>query len=113
MADLRSTTLFSFSSHTAVITGGASGLGAMAARAFVQNGARVIIASRKEAELRKTSDELNQLGPGRCDWVVADLKDKKGCKKLAEEVGKLVGEGGVRCLISECFFLDLRSVWEE
>ncbi|KAF2774296.1 NAD(P)-binding protein [Teratosphaeria nubilosa] len=73
-------TLFNFTSHVVLITGGASGLGEMAAQAFVQNGARVIIASRIQAELEKTSRRLNDLGPGKCDWVVADLKDKKGCE---------------------------------
>ncbi|KAK7189870.1 hypothetical protein DPSP01_008418 [Paraphaeosphaeria sporulosa] len=84
--DLTTSTLFNFTSHIALITGGASGLGEMAAQAFVQNGARVIIASRKESELRKTSDRLNALGPGKCEYVVADLKDKAGCLALCEQV---------------------------
>lgn len=54
-ADLRVSNLFDFRSHVALITGGASGLGEMAAQAFVQNGARVIIASRKESELKLVS----------------------------------------------------------
>lgn len=52
-ADLRVSKLFDFSKHVALITGGASGLGDMAAQALVQNGARVIIASRKEPELKQ------------------------------------------------------------
>ncbi|KAF2449020.1 3-oxoacyl-reductase [Karstenula rhodostoma CBS 690.94] len=84
--DLSTSALFSFTSHIALITGGASGLGEMAAQAFVQNGGRVIIASRKESELKKTSDRLNALGPGTCEYVVADLKDKAGCVALSEEV---------------------------
>ena len=63
--DLRATTLFSFTEHVVLVTGGATGLGEMAAQAFVQNGARVFIASRKESELRSTTDRLNALGPGR------------------------------------------------
>ncbi|KAF1974192.1 3-oxoacyl-reductase, partial [Bimuria novae-zelandiae CBS 107.79] len=84
--DLSVPKLFDFSSHVALVTGGASGLGEMAAQAFVQNGARVFIASRKEAELKKTSERLNKLGPGTCEYIVADLKDKKGCLALCEEV---------------------------
>lgn len=84
--DLSLTSLFSFTNTIAVITGGATGLGEMAAQAFIQNGARVIIASRKESELQKTSNRLNELGPGKCEYVVADLKDKKGCDAFVEKV---------------------------
>ncbi|KAF2015521.1 3-oxoacyl-reductase [Aaosphaeria arxii CBS 175.79] len=88
--DLRVSNLFNFSSHIALVTGGATGLGEMAAQAFVQNGAHVIIASRKESELKLTSDRLNKLGPGKCEYIIADLKDKDGCVKLAQEVKKRV-----------------------
>ena len=57
----------------------------MAAQAFIQNGAKVFIASRKESELKKTADRLNKLGPGKCEYIVADLKDKAGCDKLVAE----------------------------
>lgn len=70
------------------MTGGATGLGEMAAQGFVQNGARVIIASRKASELEKTANRLNALGPGTCEWVVADLKDKAGCESLVSQVKK-------------------------
>lgn len=86
--DLRVSSLFDYKGYICLVTGGATGLGEMAAQAFVQNGAHVIIASRKESELKKTSDRLNKLGPGKCEYVVADLKDKKGCDDLVAEVKK-------------------------
>ncbi|KAH7359637.1 hypothetical protein BKA66DRAFT_537822 [Pyrenochaeta sp. MPI-SDFR-AT-0127] len=86
--DLRVSTLFNFSSHVALVTGGATGLGEMAAQAFVQNGARVFIASRKEKELKLTTDRLNALGPGTCEYIIADLKNKAGCVALCAEVAK-------------------------
>ena len=85
-ADLSVSNLFSFKNYVALVTGGATGLGEMAAQAFVQNGAKVIIASRKDSELKSTADRLNKLGPGSCDYVVADLKDKKGCDDLCKKV---------------------------
>ena len=45
----------------------------MFASAYVQNGATVYIAARKEGRLREVADALNRKGPGRCEWVVADL----------------------------------------
>lgn len=86
--DLRVSTLFNFTSHVVLVTGGATGLGEMAAQAFVQNGARVFIASRKEKELAATTARLNALGPGKCEYIVADLKDKAGCLALCEEMKK-------------------------
>jgi short-subunit dehydrogenase involved in D-alanine esterification of teichoic acids len=52
-SDLKVNSLFDFSRHVVLISGGATGLGEMAAQGFVENGARVIIASRKESELKK------------------------------------------------------------
>jgi NAD(P)-dependent dehydrogenase (short-subunit alcohol dehydrogenase family) len=71
-SDLKVSSLFDFKNHVALVTGGATG--EMAAQAFVQNGARVFIASRKESELKATSERLNKLGPGRCEYVVADCE---------------------------------------
>ncbi|KAF2477483.1 3-oxoacyl-reductase [Lindgomyces ingoldianus] len=88
--DLSVSNLFNFSSHIALVTGGGTGLGEMAAQAFVQNSAHVIIASRKESELKSTSDRLNKLGPGKCEYIIADLKDKAGCEALCAEVKKRV-----------------------
>lgn len=85
-ANLAVNNLFNFSNHVVLVTGGATGLGEMAAQGFVQNGARVIIASRKASELQKTADRLNKLGPGKCEYVVADLKDKAGCESLVQQV---------------------------
>lgn len=45
--------LFNVTGKVAVVTGGSSGIGEMIATAFVQNGAKVYISSRKEAELKK------------------------------------------------------------
>ncbi|KAI4637736.1 hypothetical protein J4E83_000554 [Alternaria metachromatica] len=86
--DLRVSTLFDYTSHVVLVTGGATGLGEMAAQAFIQNGARVFIASRKESELASTTARLNALGPGKCSYIVADLKDKAGCLALCTELKK-------------------------
>ncbi|KAH9866626.1 hypothetical protein J1614_008318, partial [Plenodomus biglobosus] len=86
--DLRVPTLFNYTTHIALVTGGATGLGEMAAQALVQNGAHVLIASRKQSELALTSARLNALGPGTCEYIIADLKDKAGCLALCAEVRK-------------------------
>lgn len=45
----------------------------MAAETLIFNGANVIIASRKEKELKKVTDELNAIGKGKASYIVADL----------------------------------------
>jgi NAD(P)-dependent dehydrogenase (short-subunit alcohol dehydrogenase family) len=87
-ADLRVSSLFDFRNHVVLVTGGATGLGEMAAQGFVQNGAKVFIASRKDSELKKTADRINAIGPGKCEYIVADLKDKAGCDGLVKEIKK-------------------------
>lgn len=52
---------FSLSGETALITGGATGLGLAIARSFQASGARVVLVGRREEELRKAVAEL---GPG-------------------------------------------------
>lgn len=76
--------LFDIAGKRAVVTGGASGIGTMIARGFVEAGVSVIIASRKEASLKEVTDELSQLGD--CSYVVADLSTEDGCRSLGEAV---------------------------
>ncbi|KIP10796.1 hypothetical protein PHLGIDRAFT_18207 [Phlebiopsis gigantea 11061_1 CR5-6] len=80
--------LFDVRGKVAVVTGGGSGIGTMFAAAYVQNGAKVYIASRKEKQLKEVADALNKKGPGSCHYVVADLSNKAGCDHLANEIIK-------------------------
>ncbi|VDB87172.1 unnamed protein product [Peniophora sp. CBMAI 1063] len=85
--DLSASSLFGgFKGKVAVVTGGGSGIGTMIATAYVQNGAKVYISSRKEKQLKETADALNKMGPGSCEYVVADLSNKAGCDKLVNEI---------------------------
>lgn len=53
--DLSILKLFDVQGQVAVVTGGASGIGAIIATALVQNGAKVYISSRKENALKQVS----------------------------------------------------------
>jgi NAD(P)-dependent dehydrogenase (short-subunit alcohol dehydrogenase family) len=76
--------LFDISGKRAVVTGGASGIGTMIARGYLQAGARVLIASRKEDSLKAAVDELSP--DGDVGYVVADLSTEDGCRSLGEAV---------------------------
>jgi NAD(P)-dependent dehydrogenase (short-subunit alcohol dehydrogenase family) len=66
MSPLQLGSLFSVKDKVVVITGGGRGIGKMMADGFVQNGAKVYIASRSLAACEATATELNAKGPGRC-----------------------------------------------
>ncbi len=76
--------LFDIEGKRAVVTGGASGIGTMIARGYLQAGAHVIIASRKEDSLKAAVDDLAP--HGEVSYVVADLADEAGCRSLGEAV---------------------------
>ncbi|TCD63653.1 hypothetical protein EIP91_005133 [Steccherinum ochraceum] len=86
MIDLNVGALYNIKGKVALVTGGGSGIGTMIAAAFVQNGAKVYIASRKEKQLKEVSDALNRAGPGSCHYFVADLSSKAGCDALANAI---------------------------
>ncbi|KAG9073705.1 hypothetical protein FRC06_011193, partial [Ceratobasidium sp. 370] len=86
MTDLSISSLFTVEGKIALVTGGGSGIGFMIASALVQNGAKVYIASRKEKQLQQARDVLNKQGPGRCEYIVADLGAKAGCDVLCDSL---------------------------
>ncbi|KAI0083787.1 rhamnolipids biosynthesis 3-oxoacyl-reductase [Irpex rosettiformis] len=84
--DLSVSNLYNIKGKVALVTGGGSGIGTMFASAYVQNGAKVYIASRKEKQLKEVADALDKKGPGSCHYIVADVSSKAGCDALAEEL---------------------------
>jgi NAD(P)-dependent dehydrogenase (short-subunit alcohol dehydrogenase family) len=76
--------LFDISGKRAVVTGGASGIGTMIARGYLQAGVSVIIASRKEESLQAAVEDLAP--DGEVSYVVADLATEDGCRALGEAV---------------------------
>ncbi len=76
--------LFDVSGKAALVTGGSRGIGEMIARGLVQAGARVIIASRKTAELEATAQQLRV--HGECNAITSDLSSPEGAAELAASV---------------------------
>ncbi len=82
---------FDLSGKVALITGGSQGLGKAMARGLLEQGAKVILASRDEAKLRKSLDEvlLGTTGEGRI--LVVDLAKRGEAGRLAKEAEALWG----------------------
>ena len=79
--------LFSLHGKTALVTGGATGIGRMAAEAFVRAGARVLIASRKGEACEAVADELNALdAPGKAEGFTGDVGTEAGVDALVTEM---------------------------
>ena len=65
----------SLNGKTIIVTGGGTGLGKSMARGFLQLGAKVAIASRKEDVLKKTAEELGKETKGQIIPVKCDIRN--------------------------------------
>ena len=81
--------LFSIQGRSALVTGGSVGIGSMIARAYVEAGARVYIASRQLEDCEKVAAELSS--SGQCIALRADLSTEQGARGLAAEVSEREG----------------------
>lgn len=92
MPELNASHLFSLQGRIALVSGGATGIGKMIAAAFVRNGAKVYIASRKIEDLKRVAAQLSKLSPTNqpdsCIPIQADIGNKAGCDALADEIKK-------------------------
>ena len=80
-------TLFSLTGKMALVTGGATGIGRMAATGLMMAGARVLIASRKGDACAAVADELNAMeGPGTVEGFAGDVGSEEGIDALVKEV---------------------------
>src|SRR4051794_27893653 len=112
--------LKSLESQVIVITGGTSGIGLATAKRAAERGARVVLCSRNEAELRDTVAAIEERG-GKARGVVADVSRPDDLEQLAasavEEYGALdtwVNNAGVSFYgrLSEVAIEDMRQLFE-
>ena len=76
--------LFSVEGKTVLVTGGSRGIGEMIATGFVENGAKVYIASRKQADCDEVAARLGEKGT--CIPIAADLSREAGVRALADAI---------------------------
>jgi gluconate 5-dehydrogenase len=83
--------LFSLAGQTAVVTGGSRGLGLQMAEALGEQGARLVISSRKQAELDEACAHLAARGI-EATSIAADLSDEAGIESFADEALRRLGQ---------------------
>lgn len=71
--------------RVAIVTGGASGIGLVAARALAQVGATIVLASRKEDVLCRSVEALRSENL-RADWKVLNVRDAGAVERVFGEV---------------------------
>lgn len=90
--------LFDLTGKVALVTGGSQGLGKAMARGLAEAGADIILASRREAELKSALAEVLRGTPRKGKVCVADLSRRSEAEKLAKDA--LAAFGRIDILIN-------------
>ena len=84
--------LFSLDGQVAVITGSSRGIGRAIAERMAEQGARVVISSRKAPACAEVADAINaRYGQGRAISVPANISSKDELKRLVDETNRQFG----------------------
>ena len=83
--------LFDLTGKTALVTGGSRGLGLQMAHALGEAGAKVMLSSRKAADLELTAAELKAAGID-AQWIAADCGKEEDIRRLADETLQRMGK---------------------
>jgi len=98
---------FDFTGATAVIVGGAAGLGRAMAEGLASRGAAVCIVARAEARARKAADAIAERSNVPCHACAADFTDEDSVNSLGEEVDRLF-EGRLNVAVN-CAGINVRN----
>ena len=82
--------LFDLTGQTALVTGGSRGLGLQMAYALGEAGARLMLSSRKAADLEEAVAELKAAGI-EADYIAADCGQEEDIRRLAHETVQKLG----------------------
>jgi gluconate 5-dehydrogenase len=83
--------LFNLQGKTALVTGGSRGLGLQMAHALGEAGARIMLSSRKAADLEEATAELQAAGID-ARWIAADCGKEEDIRRLADETLTRMGD---------------------
>ena len=81
-----------FEGKKVFVTEGATGMGLGFTKSFVEHGADVLIASRKEDKLRLAFEEIKKETGKEISWKVMDVRDNEAVENVAGFISKEWGE---------------------
>jgi gluconate 5-dehydrogenase len=82
--------LFDLSGQTALVTGGSRGLGLQIAQALGEAGAKIVLTSRKAADLEEAAAQLQDSGID-TRWIAADASEPAEVQRVVREAMERVG----------------------
>lgn len=82
--------LFDLTGQTALVTGGSRGLGLQIAEALGEAGAKILLTSRKAADLEEAAADLSARGID-ARWVAADASHGDDVKRVVDEAMQRLG----------------------
>ena len=83
--------LFDLTGKTALVTGGSRGLGLQIAESLGEAGAKILLSSRKAADLEEAAAHLQAKGID-TRWVAADASDPAQIRKVCDEAMQRLGQ---------------------
>ena len=91
--------MYSLEGKIIFITGGSIGIGYEAAKMCAESGARIIIASRTESDLKAAVEELNKISRRGHTYKILDVGDKEQVERCAKNIQEEHGniDGLVNC----------------
>ncbi|HEX7886220.1 MAG TPA: SDR family oxidoreductase [Phenylobacterium sp.] len=84
--------LFDLSGKVAVITGSSRGIGRAIAERMADQGAKVVISSRKAGPCEEVANGINEKKPGHAVAVTANISSQEDLQRLMDEARKAFGK---------------------
>jgi len=84
--------LFDLTGKVAVITGSSRGIGRAIAERMAEQGAKVVISSRKAGPCEEVANLINEKSPGHAIAVPANISSKEDLQRLVDETRRAFGK---------------------